>query len=116
MKSKVGRGNTPLLCCVNWCLSLCWVGICVAPKGDTIHQQHDKLKFAVFLFLFFLPIKQIHVTMNNSITRRRHETDAGLTMPRMPDRAVRCCLMALVAGILWPLTFGRFSKLGKKEQ
>ena len=36
-------------------------------------------------------------------------------MPAMPARAVRYCLIVVVAGTVWPLTFKRFSKLGKKE-
>ena len=38
-----------------------------------------------------------------------------LILPEMPARAVRYCLIVVVAGILWPLTFKWFSKLGKKE-
>lgn len=38
-----------------------------------------------------------------------------LIMPAMPARAVRYCMIVVVAGILWPLTFRWFSKLGKKE-
>ena len=37
-----------------------------------------------------------------------------LLMPPMPARAVRYCLIVVVAGIVWPLTFRWFSKLGKK--
>ena len=37
-----------------------------------------------------------------------------LLMPEMPARAVRYCLIVVVAGIVWPLTFRWFSKLGKK--
>ena len=36
-------------------------------------------------------------------------------LPVMPARAVRYCLIVLVAGILWPMTFKWFSKLGRKE-
>lgn len=36
-------------------------------------------------------------------------------LPTMPARAVRYCLIVLVAGIVWPLTFKWFAKLGKKE-
>lgn len=36
-------------------------------------------------------------------------------MPAMPARAVRYCLIVVVAGIVWPLTFRWFAKLGKKE-
>ena len=36
-------------------------------------------------------------------------------LPQMPARAVRYCLIVVVAGIVWPLTFRWFSKLGKKE-
>jgi undecaprenyl-diphosphatase len=36
-------------------------------------------------------------------------------LPAMPARAVRYCLIVLVAGILWPMTFKWFSKLGRKE-
>lgn len=32
-----------------------------------------------------------------------------------PGRAVRYCLMVLAAGLLWPMTFRRFSKLGVKK-
>ena len=32
-----------------------------------------------------------------------------------PGRAVRYCLMVIVAGVLWPMTFRRFSKLGDKK-
>ena len=37
-------------------------------------------------------------------------------LPVMPARAVRYCLIVVVAGIIWPLTFQWFSKLGKKEK
>ena len=33
----------------------------------------------------------------------------------LPGRAVRYCILVLVAGIVWPLTFKWFSKLGNKE-
>lgn len=36
-------------------------------------------------------------------------------LPVMPARAVRYCMIVLVAGILWPMTFKWFSKLGRKE-
>ena len=36
-------------------------------------------------------------------------------MPVLPARAVRYCLIVVVAGILWPMTFGWFSKLGRKK-
>lgn len=35
-------------------------------------------------------------------------------LPVMPARAVRYCLIVLVAGIVWPLTFPWFAKLGRK--
>lgn len=35
-------------------------------------------------------------------------------LPEMPARAVRYCLIVVVAGIVWPLTFRWFSKLGRK--
>lgn len=36
-------------------------------------------------------------------------------LPVYPARAVRYCLIVVVAGIVWPLTFRWFSKLGRKE-
>ena len=36
-------------------------------------------------------------------------------LPVMPARGVRYCLIVVVAGIVWPLTFRWFSRLGKKE-
>jgi undecaprenyl-diphosphatase len=38
-----------------------------------------------------------------------------LIMPEMPARAVRYCMIVVVAGIVWPLTFKLFAKLGRKE-
>lgn len=38
-----------------------------------------------------------------------------LVMPAMPARAVRYCLIVLVAGLVWPLSFRWFAKLGKKD-
>ena len=38
-----------------------------------------------------------------------------LVMPAMPARAVRYCLIVLVAGFVWPLSFRWFAKLGKKD-
>ncbi len=35
-------------------------------------------------------------------------------LPAMPARAVRYCLIVLVAGILWPMSFKWFAKLGRK--
>ena len=35
-------------------------------------------------------------------------------LPVMPARAVRYCLIVVVAGIVWPLTFKWFAKLGRK--
>lgn len=37
-----------------------------------------------------------------------------LILPQMPARAVRYCLIVVVAGIVWPLTFKWFAKLGRK--
>lgn len=34
----------------------------------------------------------------------------------MAERAVRYCAIVLVAGVCWPLTFARFSKLGRKDK
>ena len=36
-------------------------------------------------------------------------------LPEMPARAVRYALIVIVAGIVWPLTFRFFAKLGRKE-
>lgn len=36
-------------------------------------------------------------------------------LPVMPARAVRYCLIVVVAGVVWPLTFKWFAKLGRKE-
>jgi membrane-associated phospholipid phosphatase len=36
-------------------------------------------------------------------------------LPLVPARAVRYCLLVIVAGIVWPLTFNWFSKLGEKK-
>ncbi len=36
-------------------------------------------------------------------------------LPAMPARAVRYCLIVLVAGAVWPLTFKWFAKLGRKQ-
>ncbi len=38
-----------------------------------------------------------------------------LFLPVMPARAVRYCLIVVVAGIVWPLTFRWFAKLGKNR-
>ena len=35
-------------------------------------------------------------------------------LPEMPARAVRYCLIVLVAGLVWPMTFKWFAKLGRK--
>ena len=37
-------------------------------------------------------------------------------LPAMPARAVRYCLIVLVAGILWPISFKWFAKLGRKDK
>ena len=39
----------------------------------------------------------------------------GIFGDEMIARAVRYCLVVITAGILWPLSFKWFSKLGKKE-
>lgn len=39
----------------------------------------------------------------------------NMLLGELPGRAVRYCLIVLVAGILWPLTFRWFTKLGSKE-
>ena len=36
-------------------------------------------------------------------------------LPVMPARAVRYCIIVLVAGILWPMSFRFFAKLGKQD-
>ena len=38
-----------------------------------------------------------------------------LFLPVMPARAVRYCIIVIVAGIVWPLTFRWFAKLGRKQ-
>ena len=40
----------------------------------------------------------------------------GALMPELPARAVRYFLVVVVAGLVWPLTFRWFSKLGRKEK
>lgn len=37
-------------------------------------------------------------------------------LPAMPARAVRYCMIVVVAGIVWPLTFRWFATLGSKEK
>ena len=37
-------------------------------------------------------------------------------LPEYPARAVRYCLIVVVAGIVWPLTFKWFQKFGRKEK
>lgn len=39
-----------------------------------------------------------------------------LFLPNMPARAVRYCIIVLVAGVLWPMSFRFFAKLGKNEK
>ena len=34
----------------------------------------------------------------------------------MAARAVRYCAVVLMAGIVWPMTFARFAKLGRKDE
>lgn len=36
-------------------------------------------------------------------------------LPAMPARAVRYCLIVLVAGVVWPISFKWFAKLGRKD-
>ncbi len=36
-------------------------------------------------------------------------------LPVMPARALRYCMIVLVAGIVWPLTFKWFARLGRKD-
>ena len=38
-----------------------------------------------------------------------------LVLPVYPARAVRYCLIVVFAGVVWPLTFQWFSKLGRKQ-
>ena len=44
------------------------------------------------------------------------KTPLNALLGEYPGRAVRYGLMVIVAGILWPLTFRWFSKLGKKKE
>lgn len=39
-----------------------------------------------------------------------------LLLPEMPARTVRYFLIVLVAGVVWPMTFRWFAKLGRKER
>lgn len=87
--------------------------------------------FVGVLIVWFVDEKKIHFTNEAIWWAQILKAVGGLTvvlavkigmkpvleliMPTLPARAVRYCLIVLVAGIVWPLTFGWFSKLGKKE-
>ena len=40
----------------------------------------------------------------------------NMLLGELPGRAVRYCLIVVVAGVVWPLTFRWFAKLGNKEK
>ena len=86
--------------------------------------------FAGVLIVYFVDEKKLHFTTKAVWWAQVLKAVGGLAvvlavkegmrpvleliMPAMPARAVRYALIVIVAGILWPLTFRWFSKLGKK--
>ena len=138
-----GTKNIPVVFAVMAVLSvgyLLFVELYPFPADLDVHNYESAVKnsytflgcFAGLLIVWFVDEKKLHFTNEAIWWAQILKAVLGLAVvlavkagtkgilnaifgDEMIARAVRYCLVVLTAGIVWPLTFKWFSKLGKKE-
>ena len=138
-----GKKNIPVVFAVMAVLSvgyLLFVELYPFPVDLDAHNYESAVKngytflgcFAGLLIVWFVDEKKLHFTNEAIWWAQILKAVLGLAVvlavkagtkgilnaifgDEMIARAVRYCLVVLTAGIVWPLTFKWFSKLGKKE-
>ena len=138
-----GKKNIPVVFAVMAVLSvgyLLFVELYPFPADLDVHNYESAVKngytflgcFAGLLIVWFVDEKKLHFTNEAIWWAQILKAVLGLAVvlavkagtkgilnaifgDEMIARAVRYCLVVLTAGIVWPLTFKWFSKLGKKE-
>lgn len=138
-----GKKNIPIVFGVLTALSigyLMYVELYSFPADVDVHNYESAVKngytflgcFVGLLIVWFVDEKKLHFTneavwwaqilkavLGLAVVLAVKEGTKGILNAFLGDemiaRAVRYCLVVLTAGILWPLTFKWFAKLGKKE-
>lgn len=138
-----GKKNIPIVFGVLTALSigyLLYVELYSFPADVDVHNYESAVKngytflgcFVGLLIVWFVDEKKLHFTneavwwaqilkavLGLAVVLAVKEGTKGILNAFLGDemiaRAVRYCLVVLTAGILWPLTFKWFAKLGKKE-
>ncbi len=89
----------------------CFAGVLVVYLADEqkLHFRNDAIWWAQIL-------KAVLGLAAVLIVKEGTRAPLELLLPTYPARAVRYFLVVLTAGILWPLTFGWFSKLGRNKK
>ena len=88
----------------------CFVGVIIVFIVD-----EDKLKFDTKAIWWAQILKALGGLIVVLAVKEGMRPVLELFLPVMPARAVRYCLIVLVAGLVWPLTFRWFGKLGQKK-
>ena len=138
-----GKKNIPIVFGVLTALSigyLLYVELYSFPADVDVHNYESAVKngytflgcFVGLLIVWFVDEKKLYFTneavwwaqilkavLGLAVVLAVKEGTKGILNAFLGDemiaRAVRYCLVVLTAGILWPLTFKWFAKLGKKE-
>lgn len=88
----------------------CFVGVIIVFMVD-----EDKLKFDTKAIWWAQILKAVGGLSVVLAVKEGMRPVLELLLPAMPARAVRYCLIVVVAGLVWPLTFRWFAKLGKNR-
>ena len=88
----------------------CFVGVIIVFMVD-----EDKLKFDTKAIWWAQILKAVGGLSVVLALKEGMRPVLELLLPAMPARAVRYCLIVVVAGLVWPLTFRWFAKLGKNR-
>lgn len=88
----------------------CLIGVAIVYLAD------QKLNFQVKAVWWAQIIKAVAGLLVVLAVKEGLRSPLELILPVYPARAVRYCLLVIVAGAVWPVTFSRFAKLGNKEE
>lgn len=88
----------------------CFVGVIIVFMVD-----EDKLKFDTRAIWWAQILKAVGGLSVVLAVKEGMRPVLEAFLPVMPARAVRYCLIVVVAGLVWPLTFRWFAKLGKNR-
>ena len=88
----------------------CFVGVIIVFIVD-----EDKLKFDTRAIWWAQILKAVGGLSVVLAVKEGMRPVLEAFLPAMPARAVRYCLIVVVAGLVWPLTFRWFAKLGKNR-